>query len=364
MIKPELPPLTIRSGQGDYQVFFEQELDKAVARIKDVRNGVVLVDRRIAELYREPLAPLLQAMPALLMDATEESKTLAGVSRVATWLQENKCTKQTTLIAVGGGIMQDLATFTSHVYYRGIKWVFLPTTLLSMSDSCIGAKCGINLNAFKNQLSVFQSPSKVVIFPGFLRTLSDTDVSSGYGEILKLMLTGSKEDFDDLRRVVSAEGLRTPQLARLILRSLEIKKQVIEADEYESDLRRILNYGHTFGHSLEALCGYEVPHGLGVAWGLDLVNFIAARRGFLAQAEFEDAHRFILEHLPFKRSRPVSAADLIDGTRRDKKVQDGQLTLILMERPGRLKIVKTPFDDQLTSEVGEYLAKHDAFHRG
>jgi len=226
-----------------------------------------------------------------------------------------------------------------------------------MCDSCIGAKCGINLNNFKNQLGVFHSPHRVLICLPFLETLSDTEILSGYGEIIKLLLAGSAEQFALLRESVEKDGLRNPRLSRLIYESLNVKKRVIEEDEYERDLRRILNYGHTFGHALEAISHHGIPHGKAVAWGVDLVNYIAVERGLLDRAEYDSIHAFIQKHFAHRLPRSVSAVELIDASKRDKKVADGKVNLILLRTAGELQIVPTAYDAQLQQEVERHLAK-------
>jgi 3-dehydroquinate synthase len=278
---------------------------------------------------------------------------------VLDFLQQNNATKQTVVIAIGGGVIQDIATFSAHLYYRGIRWIYIPTTLLGMCDSCIGAKCGINLNSFKNQLGVFHSPHRVLICLPFLETLSDAEIVSGYGEILKLLLTGSAEQFALLVKSVEKEGLRNSQLSRLIYESLLVKKGVIEKDEYEQDLRRILNYGHTFGHALEAITHHGIPHGKAIAWGIDLVNFMAKERGLLSPGEYDSIHIFIRKHFTHRLPQAVSARELIDASRRDKKVADGKVNLILLRTIGELQIVPTVFDARLEEEVGRHLDQKD-----
>ncbi len=357
MTSPSLPGLSIRSGQGDYQVDFPADLTQLLAQLESFTKVVVLVDENVAKIYGSQLSPLLERSPWMSIPATEDEKTLRGVQRVLDFLQQNNATKQTVVIALGGGVIQDIATFSAHLYYRGLRWVYVPTTLLGMCDSCIGAKCGINLNNFKNQLGVFHSPHWVLICLPFLETLSDTEIVSGYGEILKLLLTGSTEQFALLREFVDAGGLRNPQLSRLIYESLKVKKEIIEEDEYELNLRRILNYGHTFGHALEAITHHGIPHGKAVAWGMDLVNYIAVERGILDRAEYDSIHAFIQKHFAHRLTRPVSAVELIEGSRRDKKVVDGKVNLILLRTAGELKITPTTYDAQLQDEVERYLAE-------
>lgn len=349
--------MTIRSLQGDYAVHFEDSIEGAVGRVLKGRpSAVLLADRQVAKIYGQPLAPLLEGVPALLLDATEEEKTLTGVTKAVHWLQEQGATRQTVVIALGGGILQDVAAFSSHIYYRGIRWVFIPTTLLSMGDSCIGAKCGINLREFKNQLGVFHSPSEVVVCAKFLASLGDPAFLSGCGEMVRLMLTGPRRYFEEFQDAARTVGLHRMDLPKFIVRSLEVKKGIIEIDEHEEDLRRILNFGHTFGHALEALTEYEVPHGLAVVWGLDLVNYIASRRGILDPDLFASIHEFIREHFAFRLTRGIDARELIEYAKRDKKVADGQIHLVVMEAPGRLKIIKTPFDEALLECVSEFIA--------
>ncbi len=348
--------LTIKSAQGDYCVEFLPDVPAVAEAVRGIARAVLIVDRAVAELYRDELAPALDQLPVLLLDATEDEKTLAGVLKVTTWLQEQGCTKQSAPVAIGGGIIQDIVSFSAHVYYRGLRWAYVPTTLLSMSDSCIGAKCCINLNTFKNQLGAFHAPARVLLCPRFTDTLTDADVASGYGEILKLSLTGSGEHFRRLRASVRRGGLRNADLARLTWDSLAVKKSVIEVDEYETGLRRILNYGHTFGHALEGLTRHAIPHGLAVAWGMDLVNFLAVRRGMLSEVDYRAVHDFITAHLPFHLPQPLKAADLIRYAKRDKKVADGHVQLILAEKPGRLHVVKTPFDARLEDQITEYVS--------
>jgi 3-dehydroquinate synthase len=353
--------LRIGSGDGDYSVDFVDEIKGVVEQVGQVSKPIFVVDRRLAQIYEKELAPLLRAFPHLLLDATEDEKTLDGVTRCVTWIQSLRSDKKTTLVAIGGGITQDICAFSTHIYYRGIKWVFVPTTLLSMGDSCIGGKCGINLNGFKNHVGVFHPPSRVIICTKFLDSLNEADLASGYGEVLRLMLTGSQRQFDLLRDVLERSHLRTPELADLIYESLNIKKGVIEQDEYELNLRRILNYGHTFGHSLEKITDHAVPHGLAVAWGVDIINYLSVKRGLMAEENFKTVHEFIRTYLPFRLPRPISAHELIQGARGDKKVENGQLTLILSEGPGALKITSTPFDSTLEREVEEYLKDHNVF---
>lgn len=363
MTVKNLEPLPIRSGQGNYCVEFLDSLNALAEGLRRIPNAVTIIDRKVASTYAKKLAPALQDGPVLEVDATEEQKTPSGVLAAWEFFQKSNATKSTQLIVIGGGIIQDIAQFAAHNYYRGIRWHFAPTTLLAQADSCIGGKCGINLGPYKNQLGVFHSPSQIWICLDFLKTLSDVDLCSGYGEILKLHLTRSSPDwFLDLAATVNQGGWRNAQMGRFIRQSLEIKRGVIEEDEYEQDLRRILNYGHTFGHALESITRHEIPHGIAVAWGIDLANFIASQTKMIPQKHFEKVHNFIHKHFQWKLRQPVVAEDLIHAVRRDKKVENEKVNLILAENIGSLRIAPFPFGQKLSSLVEEYLKTCHVIH--
>lgn len=344
--------IEIKSGQGDYSVRFVKEIQDAAEVIKGFPHAVLVIDKSVANIY-----PQFNSFGnKLLIDAVESEKNLEGVSGVLDFLQKNNCTKENIVIAVGGGITQDIVTFASHIYYRGIKWIFVPTTLLAMCDSCIGAKCGINHNDYKNQLGVFHAPSQVLICPKFIDTLTEKDISSGCGEILKLMLIGSEELFYKLCK----EGFA--DLSDFISPSLNVKKKIIEIDEYEKDLRRILNYGHTFGHSLESVTHYEIPHGLAVAWGIDVANYISLYNGMMSSLEFDRIHRFIEKYFSYGISHKLSAKDLINGAKRDKKIVSGRLNMVLLHKIGDLKIVPIEFDRTLENSISEYVRDYSVVY--
>ena len=155
-----MQPLSIKSGQGDYQVTFPPCFDELVHAMLSVPRAVVLIDSQVASIHAEVLAPLLSTRPALSVLASEEEKTPVGVTKAWEFFQNSDATKQTNVIVIGGGIIQDIGQFAAHNYYRGLKWHYAPTTLLGQADSCIGAKCGINLGSYKNQLGVFMPVAK------------------------------------------------------------------------------------------------------------------------------------------------------------------------------------------------------------
>lgn len=347
-------PLTVRSGQGDYNVRFHGS-PRAALEASLVGAVGVIADAHVLEVYRTDFSDLLEGVSVLEIGATEETKTLEGVATACSWLLSLRANQTSRVVALGGGVIQDVATFAAHIYHRGVRWDFVPTTLLAMSDSCIGAKCGINHDGFKNQLGVFQSPGAIEIATGFLDTLDDVELRSGYGEVFKLCLTHGADAFTRLEQALS-EGLRNDDLFALTRMSLEAKKFVIEEDEYEGDLRRILNYGHTFGHALEAVSHNAIPHGLAVIWGCDLVNFIALTRGLLSEDDYMSIHRVAALLLAGTDPVPAfTAAQLVDAARTDKKAVGTRVNLALLFSPGDLRVVQMDFDEEIAPIITAYL---------
>lgn len=348
-------PFTIRSRDGDYSVEF---LDR-VEELPKIEDAVYVIDARLMEgipyakwMIQRSGLPMQQYPYLQVLHVDERTKTLDGVEGVLNFLSANKANKRTTLVGIGGGIVQDLVAFTAHVYLRGIPYHLVPTTLLAQADSCIGAKAGINLGGYKNQLGCFYAPKKVYVVREFLDTLSDRDIASGYGEILKLSLTDPEPWFNTLRGV---QNLRQEALD-MVIRSLITKRSIIEEDEHETKGRRVLlNYGHTFGHALEAVTNNAVPHGLAVAWGIDCANFISDV-GPHSIREFIDAH--LRPHFPpfvVGGYHIVTGKQIVEAMKRDKKASGDSVNLVLMERPGVLKVVPTKLDERLETRVQEYV---------
>lgn len=355
----DLSPLHIHSLQWDYDV----EFTETIAAVRDIDDAYIVCDENVALLHAAALEPLLTSRSSYIVPATEETKSFAGVGRLVDWLIEQRAVRSSTIIAIGGGCIQDLVSFTAHLYYRGINWVFLPTTVLSQSDSCIGAKSGINVLPYKNPLGVMHSPRRIIITTEFLSTLPDVEVASGYGEIVKLSVISSRHFLPLLESALADGGIRNPRLLELTRASLAAKQEIIEIDEYETDLRRILNYGHSFGHALEAISGHQVPHGLGVLWGIDVINWLGVRWGITSADDAATLAAIIREHFDYTLPVTPTADALIDMVARDKKVANGLMHLAVLVKPGELAIVPKPLDDELRTLVSEYLETDYVFRR-
>jgi 3-dehydroquinate synthase len=303
-----------------------------------------LVDALVAKLHAEALAPVLQSPRTLLIEATEENKSIERIVEVMRTLVEHSLRRDHLIVAIGGGIVQDITCFAASTLLRGVRWKFVPTTLLAQADSCIGSKSSVNLGSAKNILGTFYPPREVVIDARFLATLKEVDLRSGIGEIIKVHAIESAAAFDalakDYERLASDRAL----LAHYISRALAIKQRYIEADEFDTGIRNVFNYGHSFGHAIESASDFRVPHGIAVTMGMEIANHVAAHRGLTPAAEHARMRPILSRNyrgfahvaLPFERVRAA--------LQKDKKNTSSQLVLILPHGE-RAVIERTPIDN-------------------
>ena len=317
------------------------------------KNNILLIDEKVLALYGESIEHDVTRI--LAVPATENFKTLDGAVQVFDFLYQNNFTKSDRLIVVGGGIIQDVAAFVGATYKRGISWVYLPSTLLSMSDSCIGGKAGMNYKEAKNQLALFSSPHAVIINPAFLKTLAKRDLQSGLGEILKLFLTAGEPMMVRYTQCIHHGEMRSWNDAKtLIFGALCIKKAVIEKDEFENNIRKALNYGHTLGHALESMSQYQIPHGIAVVLGMLLVNELSFQQGFLTLHDHQKVSQLCLDLLDETLLALIKTLDMRDVIRylkQDKKVTGTDITFVMLRALGHLDFVRLKMDDVLVLQI-------------
>lgn len=349
--------LTIRSHKGDYRVLFDPDgLDTLNA---DPPPGAhVLIDARVADLYAARLKNVLSMPSVLRLDATEEAKSLDRFPAYVEHLVARGVRRDHVLVSVGGGIVQDITCFLAATLLRGVEWRFYPTTLLAQADSCIGSKSSINSGKAKNILGTFTPPSQVVVDAGVLDTLDERDVRSGVGEMLKVHAIDGPASFDVIAAAYGDLFADKATMQRFIRRSLEIKKHYIEEDEFDRGPRNIFNYGHTFGHAIEAATDFAIPHGIAVTIGLDMANFAAARLGVGTEAAFARMHPILARNFKGFERHPVPMPTFLAAIAKDKKnVGTGSVTLILPDREARIRKGTYANDDRFAGICAEYLEK-------
>lgn len=348
---------TVRSHRGEYRVRFEDDFGPVLAG--SLRDGdVMLIDARILELYRDRLAPALERARHITIDATEDRKSYQGVEPIMADLIESGFRKNHRLFAIGGGITQDVTAFMASILFRGVEWIFYPTTLLAQCDSCIGSKTSINFGKYKNQVGGFYPPVEIVIDLRFLDTLSELDFRSGMGEMAHYFLVSGREDFERLLREYDASFKDRDVLRKLILRSLEIKKGYVERDEYDEGPRNVFNYGHTFGHAIETVTDYRVPHGVAVSFGMDIANHISARKGYISEGLRREVRPLLEKIWDGTRLGRIDLEAYKRVLLKDKKAVGAELRCILTRGLGAM--FKTPLElnDETTWWLAECFAEY------
>ena len=325
----------VKSAIHDYEVEFIQNLEGVL--INELCQGdFLIIDTKIKELYFDKLQSTLGNYQYITLDACESLKSYKGVIPVIQALVDNGFRKNNRLIAIGGGITQDVTAFISSIIYRGVSWFFFPTSLLAQGDSCIGSKTSINFYQFKNLIGGFYPPKKIYIYTEFLETLSETELKSGMGEMLHYFVVSGEDDFRMYERNYKEALYDKVVLSSIIAKSLQIKKRFVEKDEFDENIRQVFNYGHSFGHAIESLTNYEIPHGIAVSFGMDMANFISIKMGFITEqirSEILNITVYLCEGYTIKH---LSSKDIINALSKDKKNVGGSLGLILNEGYGKV----------------------------
>ncbi len=342
----------VRSSTGGYGVSVENgSLAQVLSRAGD---NVFVVDACLAHLFDGAVAS------PILIEAEEVNKSLDRIPDLIIALRERGVTRGTTLIAVGGGIVQDVAAFVASIYMRGIDWIYVPTTLLSMVDSCIGGKSSINVGKYKNIVGGFHPPKQVIIDPGLAATLADAQMAAGLCEAAKICLCRSIDDFDRYLALNPDVKSGSESLAQIIDLSLRTKKHFIEVDEFDKGERLTLNFGHTFGHALESASDFAISHGIAVGLGM----LAAIRLGERLGHDYSD-----IDHVSRFRDHIVGLVGTIDGIDAvvsglsvddamdaflsDKKHSRDALAVVIFNGSGHVERVALPRTPASTAQIVE-----------
>ena len=338
--------LQVSLGERSYPILIGASLLTDVAGLipfLPAQRVALVTNETVYPLYGETLASALrelgvEVLPICLPDG-ERFKDWPALNQIYTALLEHACDRQTTLIALGGGVIGDITGFAAATYQRGVPFIQIPTTLLAQVDSSVGGKTAINHAHGKNMIGAFYQPQLVLADTDTLKTLPDREYRSGMAEVIKYGIGLDAAFFDWLETNLDALNRRNPAvLAYAISRSCEIKAQVVAADERETATasgRALLNLGHTFGHAIETTLGYGVwLHGEAVACGMALAAQLSHQLGFLDAASAQRAISLI-ESAALPTSMPNIATDLmLAHMGRDKKNERGNIRLILLKEIG------------------------------
>jgi 3-dehydroquinate synthase len=308
------------------------------------RRFVVVSNARIWSLHaarlERPLKQIAARLDRVLVPEGEKHKTRDTLDFIQDAFLEAGLGRDAVVVAFGGGVVGDLAGFAAATYMRGLMWVQVPTTLLAMVDGSVGGKVGVNHPQAKNLIGTFHQPKAVVIDPAFLQTLPARELQSGAYEVLKCAVLGDRALFDALADAPERlSGWARVDVENAIASACRIKAEIVEKDEREDGLRRVLNLGHTLGHALESVTRYRrFTHGEAVGWGLIGAAWIARKRGLLTEGAYDSTASAVDRLGPRPRLSDLPPAQVLQAVRRDKKVRDGKLTFVLPTRIGRVAV--------------------------
>lgn len=342
----------IYSHAKDYQVEIYRKLS-FMERLLRTENSFIVIDRNVYDLYRSRIFGEL-GENHMLLPAIEENKVIDTALMICQRMSELELKRNATLISIGGGITQDITGFAANILFRGVRWEFVPTTLLAACDSCIGGKTSLNYKGFKNLLGTFYAPDQIHICPEFFDTLSQHDFESGMGEVVKFNLMAGADGINFIETNMDKLLSRDKELlSRVIERSLSFKKRFIEADEFDRGERVKLNFAHTFGHAFETMSGYKIPHGTAVAMGMIAANRVSVERGWLDLELAERIQVLLLRIIHVDAQHiAVDTGTVIHAMHKDKKQTGNAITTVLMKGPEQeLCIVKDTGEDEIRRAV-------------
>ena len=361
-----MEPLTIRSRMGDYDVDFRDDADWPV-ELSELENAFFVVDELVWRLHGQGCLAPLAARPLHLVSATEETKTLEGVAALCDGMIAQAAKRGAVIVSVGGGVVQDAAGFLASVIYRGVGWVYVPSTLLAQADSCIGAKTSLNFRHFKNLLGTMYPPKRVIVHSPLVATLNDDHFFSGLGEIVKMHMVAGPEAMARFEPRMAAICRREHEATRDAVRaSLVIKQEFIEEDEFDRGRRRLLNFGHCFGHAIESATDFDVPHGQAVVLGIVLAGLVACGRGRLTRPRLDDmVARFLLPTLTSAAlTRELGRDAIVEAMHHDKKRSGAGLAVVLPSEDWSLVLVTDVTEAEAARALDELSGALDAARGG
>jgi 3-dehydroquinate synthase len=336
--------LTVDLGERSYPIYIGSDLLRQadlIGRHIHGQSALIVSNTTVESLYLQSLQLALEAnqirYDLVILEDGEQFKTMASIATIIDKLLQNRHDRRTSIIALGGGVVGDIAGFAASIYQRGVNFIQIPTTLLSQVDSSVGGKTGVNHPLGKNMIGAFYQPQCVIADIDTLATLPDRELSAGLAEVIKYGLIHDAGFFAWLEQNI--EGLLARDnslLARAVLVSCQTKARVVELDERESGLRAILNLGHTFGHAIETVMGYGVwLHGEAVAAGMIMAIDLSIRQGWLDQ-EVRQRTTALLDQcaLPLRPPPEMTVEQYLDAMAIDKKTINGSINLVVLRALG------------------------------
>lgn len=356
--------ITVHSGEKNYRVYIDDTIDKfhtllAVNKIKINDKVFLVTDDIVYDLYKDVIERIKSETNCKVFYFIhgEINKSINTVQTIYNFLIENAANRNSTLIAFGGGIVGDLVGFVASTYMRGIKFINIPTTLLSQVDSCIGGKVGYNYNGIKNVIGNFYNPTFVYVCIGFLKTLKNEQFKDGLGEVVKHGVINDNQLLqfinDNFKYIL---GMENDKLFHIVKECLRIKAQVIEQDFKDTGIRNILNFGHTVGHGIEVASDFKISHGEAVGLGM-LVSIKLSESKLLLCKEVYKRVESLLKKLELPVKYKVdNYSSFMYAINHDKKNND-KIRFVLLEEIGKCKIKVEINEEEILAALKESIAR-------
>ncbi len=340
--------LNISSKINNYEVNFISNID--IALKKESKEDIFIIDKFInskIKLNRKKI----------IISPSEIEKNFSKLQNVIQKLLNLGITRDTKIICVGGGVVQDISSFLSSIIFRGIDWYFYPTTIISQCDSCIGGKTSINFKGYKNLIGNFYPPKKIKIDTNILKFLKKKEIISGLGEMAHYYFLSKKKYqffFDNIHNVLENKIVSR----EVVYQTLVIKKKFIELDEFDTGKRLILNFGHTFGHAIEKTTNFKVPHGVAVAHGIQIALFFSKKLGLLNESKYITMNKNIKKITSLISLKKINLDNLIKNINKDKKHNKKNFRFILTRGVGKMMVYELSKKTNIKKILKEYFENY------
>lgn len=319
---------------------FVGRVDDGLKRFTQNRRVIVITDANIDRLYYN----IISQYEHIIIGHGEGNKNLVTVQNIYTQLMDMGADRSTLLVGIGGGIVTDITGFVATTYMRGMDFGFVATTLLAQVDASVGGKNGVNILNYKNMVGTFAQPRFVITDVEFLRTLPQRELRAGMGEVVKMAIIGDSELFNFIESNISDNCYtNTDVMQRIVLDSIRLKADIVDRDECERGVRRVLNLGHTIAHAIEK-CTHKLNHGEAVAVGLSKISHVSNSLEILNNEDMQRIDHLLVK-IGFSLDMPVAMSDILREIRYDKKKSNNLLHIVLPESIGSCRIVEMPFEE-------------------
>ncbi|NLT52148.1 MAG: 3-dehydroquinate synthase [Ignavibacteria bacterium] len=330
-----------------YEIFIGNGIFKNISieikKRKLFRSILIVIDKNVYDIYKKEIVTVFgnynYKLEILVLEIDEKRKSFESLDKIYSKLIENKYGRDSLIIAIGGGIIGDIVGYAAATYMRGIQYVQIPTTLLAMVDSSVGGKTAVNFGETKNVIGAFYQPRLVLIDTDFLKTLSTDELVCGIGEIVKYAFITDEQYYNYFKRNIDRLfGLDEKVITKIIYQSVLFKAGVVEADEKETGIRKILNFGHTFAHAFEVEQNHRIKHGQAVIAGIICALYLSEGIGILDNIKLNEYLKFIYPMKKYINIEEPDTKKLLDIMSRDKKNKDGKIKFVLLNGVGNIAI--------------------------